>query len=63
MYFFSFHLEKSLEMKLLGNIQLLFHEKLKKLLQIKTLHSHYLIAKLTMSKGKHVLLIQNLFSP
>ena len=28
--FFSFHLEKSLEMKLLGNIQLLFYEKLKK---------------------------------
>ena len=48
--FFSFHLEKSLEMKLLGNIQLLFYEKLKKRnLQIKTLHFHYLIAKLTMS--------------
>ena len=28
--FFSFHLAKSLEMKLLGNIQLLFYEKLKK---------------------------------
>ena len=28
--FFSFHLEKLLEMKLLGNIQLLFHEKFKK---------------------------------
>ena len=51
----SFDLEKSLEMKLPGNIQLLLHEKLEKTTLInKTLHFHYLIAKLTMSKEKHI---------
>ena len=48
MYLFSFDLEKSLEMKL-GNIQLLFMRNLKQLIN-KTLHFHYLIAKLCRNK-------------
>ena len=54
MFFISFLPGKSHKMKLPGNIQLLFHKKLKKNPLTKTLHSHYLIAKLAISKEKHI---------